>query len=139
MIINIKKSYVLTTIVLGAHIGALLLSLGLPIAVWLRFGLAMLIGASLSRQWRHGIGATAVELRLEDDGSCIHTANGAQRRYHIVRATAHAGFVRFTMTRTGERSRTLLVPRDAVDSEVFRNLRARILQRRLPVPDKIPA
>ena len=78
------------------------------------------------------------ELRLEDDGTCIQSVNGEPRRYRLTRATAHAGFVRLTLMRADERMRTQLVPRDAVEPEVYRELRARIVQRRLPVPDETP-
>ena len=124
---------------LSAHSGALLLIFVLPIAPWQKIGLAALIGASLWRQGRYGVWASACEIRLEEDGSCIRTANGEQRRYRIARAAAHLGFVRLTLMRAGERTRVQLVPRDAVEPEIYRTLRARIVQRRLPVPDKTPA
>jgi len=139
LIINIKKSLVLTAIVFAAHSGALLLIFVLPIALELKIGLAALIGASLWRQGRYGVPASECEIRLEEDGTCIRTANGEQYRYRIARAIAHAGFVRLTLQRAGERTRTQLVPRDAVEPEVYRGLRARIVQRRLPAPDKSPA
>ena len=123
----------------STHSGALLLILVLPIVPGLKIGLAALIGASLWRQGRYGVPASVCEIRLEADGSCVRTANGEQRRYRITRAIAHAGFVRLTLQRAGERTRTQLVPRDAVEPEVYRVLRARIVQRRLPVPDKSPA
>jgi len=129
----------LTAIVLSAHAGALLLIFVLPIALAHMIGLAALIGTSLWWQGWHGVRASVCEIRLEEDGSCIRTANGEQRRYRIARATAHAGFVRLTLQRAGERARIQLVPRDAVEPEVYRDLRARIVQQRLPVPDKTPA
>jgi len=139
LILNIKKSFILTAIVLCGHSGALLLIFVLPIALGLKIGLAALIGASLWRQGRHGVPASVCEIRLEEDGSCTRIANGEQRRYRIARSTTHAGFVRLTLQRAGERTRIQLVPRDTVEPEVYRDLRARIVQRRLPVPDKTPA
>jgi hypothetical protein len=139
MIINVKKSLILTTIVFNAHFGALLLIVVLPILSGLKIGLAALIGASLWWQGRYGLRATVCEIRLEDDGSCNRTANGEQRRYRIARATAHAGFLRLMLVRTGERTRTQLIPRDAVEPEVYRALCARIVQRRLPAPDTFSA
>jgi len=139
LIINIKNSPTLTAIVFSAHAGAALLIFILPMAAGLKIGLAALIGASYWWQVWYGAGTSGREIRLVEDGSCIRTANDEQRRYRIARATAHAGFVCFTLTRAGERTRTQLVPRDAVEPEVYRDLRARILQRRLPVPDKTPA
>jgi len=139
LIINIKKSFILTAIVLSAHAGALLLIVVLPIALALKIGLAALIGASFWWQGQYGVPASVCEIRLEEDGSCLRTSNGELRRYRIARAIAHAGFVRLTLMRAGERTRIQLVPRDAVEPEVYRDLRARIVQRRLPVPDKTPA
>jgi len=124
---------------LSAHVGALLLMAILPIALVLKIGLAALIGASLWWQGRYGVPARVCEIRLEEDGSCLRTANGEQHRYRIARAIAHAGFVRLTLIRAGERTRIQLLPRDAVEPEVYRALRARIVQRHLPVPDKTPA
>jgi len=129
----------LTTIVLSVHAGALLLIFVLPIALAHMIGLAAFIGASLWWQGQYGVRASECEIGLEEDGSCIRTANGEQRRYRIARATAHAGFVRLTLQRAGGRARIQLVPRDAVEPEVYRVLRARIVQQRLPVPDKTPA
>lgn len=119
---------------LGAHTGALLMIIVLPIAPWQKIGLAVLIGTSLWWQVRYGVWASACEIKLEEDGSCIRTANGEQRRYRIAHASAHVGFMRLTLMRTGERTRRQLVPRDAVEPEIYRTLRARIVQRRLPVP-----
>jgi hypothetical protein len=129
----------LTTIMFSTHLGALVLTLIVPMALGFQIGLAMLIVASLWRQWRQDAGVAVGELRLEDDGTCVRSINGEPRRYRLTRATAHVGFVRLTLQRAGERTRTQLVPRDAVDPEVYRELRARIVQRRLPVPDKTPA
>lgn len=139
MIINIKKSFILAAIVLGTHSGAVLLIFVLPIALGLKIGLAALIGASLWWQGRYGVRASVCEIRLEENGTCIRTANGEQRRYRSARATAHTGFVRLLLQRAGERTRVQLVPRDAVDPEVYRALRARIVQRRLSAPDQSPA
>ena len=134
MILNIKNSYIFITIVLGAHSGALLLIFVLPIALWQKIGLAMLIGASLWWQGRYGIWASACEIKLEEDGSCIRTTNSEQRRYRVVRASAHAGFIRLTLVRAGERTRIQFIPWDTIEPELYRNLRAQILQRHLPVP-----
>ena len=79
------------------------------------------------------------EMRLEDDGTCSRVANGEPRHYRIVRATAHAGFVRLVLLRANERKRVQLVPQDAVEPEVYRTLHTRIAQRRLPVRVHTPA
>jgi hypothetical protein len=139
MIININKSTTLTAIMFGVHAGALLLVVVIPIVFGLKVGLAALIGASLWWQSRFGVWASVCEIRLEEDGSCLRTFNGEQRRYRIARATAHAGFVRLMLTRAGERTCVQLVMCDAVEPETYRALRAQILQRRLPVPDQASA
>ena len=136
MIIKINKSFFMTVLVYSTHCGALLLSMYLPILLSLKIGLAALICANFWWQGRRVLRATECEIRLEDDGSCIWTKNGEQRRYRIARATAHTGFVRLMLQRTGERKCALLVPRDAIEPEIFHDLCARIVQRRLPVPDK---
>jgi hypothetical protein len=139
MITNIKKSFILTAIVFSAHSGGLLLIVVLPVALGLKIGLAALISASLWWHGRYGVPAGVCEIRLEEDGTCIRIAKGVQRRYRIARATAHAGFVRLTLQRAGERTRIQLIPWDTVEPEVYRALRARIVQRCLPVPDKTAA
>jgi hypothetical protein len=139
MILNIKKSFILTAIVFSAHSGALLLIFVLPIALGFKIGLAALIGVSFGWQGRYGLPARVCEMRLEEDGSCIRTANGEQRRHRIACATAHTGFVRLTLMRAGARTRIQLVLRGTIEPEVYRDLRARIVQRRLPVPEQDPA
>jgi len=129
----------LTIILFSAHSGALLLAVIVPIALELRIGLATLIGVSLWRQCRYGVWASVCEIRLEEDGFCTRTANGEPRRYRITRATAHAGFVRLMLIRAGERAHVQLVTYDAVEPDVYRALRAQIVQRNLPVPDTTPA
>ena len=138
MIINIKKSFILFVIMIGTHFGAFVLTLIVPIAYGFKIGLASLIVASLTWQWRQDAGVAVGELRLEEDGNCIQSINGEQRRYRVLRATAHAGFVRLKLQRADELARILLIPRDTVEPEVYRMLRARIVQRRLPVPVKTP-
>ena len=139
MIIYIKKSFILTAIVLSAHAGALLLIVVLPIALALKIGLAALIGASSGGKvgmayrrvcakygWRKTVPASEPQ-------TASSVAIGLRARPPML------GFVRLTLKRAGERTRIQLLPRDAVEPEVYRDLRARIVQRRLPVPDKTPA
>lgn len=79
------------------------------------------------------------EIKLLEDGICIRTANSVQSRYRVTQATIHVGFVRLRLTATGEPSCLQLVPRDAVEPEVYRNLLALIVQRRLLASDKTSA
>lgn len=121
---------------LSAHAGALLLIIGLPMAAWPKIGLAALVGASQWWEGRFGAGTSVGEINVEDDGSCIRTTQSGQCVYRIARASVHAGFMRLTLQRPGERTRTQLIARDAVEPEIYRTLRARIVQRRLPVSDR---
>lgn len=139
MILNIKKSFIFTTLALSAHVGALLLSFVLPIAIWQKIVIVALIGTSLWWQTRYGIWAWMGEIKLQEDGTCIRTANAVQSRYRITQATAHVGFVRLNLTGIGEPNCIQLVSRDAVESEVYRNLLALIVQRRLLASDKTSA
>lgn len=97
--------------------------------------IAVLIGASLGFESRYGIGASTCEIKLNEDGACTRTIKGAQSRYRVTQATIHAGFIRLRLMRPGEPRRMQLVPRDAVEPEVYRNLLTQIVQRRLPAPD----
>ena len=124
-----------TTIVLSMHVGALLLVFVLPGALWLKTGLAAFIGTSLWWQLLYGLAASACEIKIEEDGTCIRTVNGEQRRYRIARASTHTGFMRLMLKRAGERTYIQLVACDAVEAEIYRVLRARIAQQRLPVPE----
>ena len=135
LILKVKKSLLFWAITLVAHIGGLLLIVLIAITPWQKFGLAVLIGASLWWQGRYGIGASACEIRFAEDGSCIRTVSGEQRRFRIASASVHPGFIRLTLMRTGERTRQQLVPRDAVETEIYRVLCAQIEQRRLPVSE----
>lgn len=120
---------------LGAHTGALLLVLVLPMVAWQQVGLAVGIGLSLWWQIRHGIGATTFEMRLAEDGSCVRTTQGQAQSYRIVQANTHPGFIRLILRRPGERTCIQLLARDSLEPEIYRNLRAMIAQRRLPVID----
>lgn len=121
---------------LGAHAGALLLIFVLPIGLLPQFGLAGLIAISLWWQGRYGVLACRGEIRLEEDGSCLRIVNNKQRRYRITRATTHAGFIRLMLKRADGRTCPQLVPRDAVEPEIYRALRSWIVQRRLAVSDQ---
>lgn len=130
MIINIKKSYQFAAISLGAHTGALIVALALPIVGWQKIGLALLIGASGWWHERYGVGARTGEIQLGEDGSCLLLINNEQQHYQIAQTSIHPGFVRLKLRGIGRRSRMQLVPRDSVDPETYRTLRAWIVQRR---------
>ena len=132
----INKSFILTILVHSAHAGALLLTFVLPFAVWQKMLIVALIGTSLWWQNRYGIWASTCEIKLLEDGACMRTANAVQSPYRITQATIHVGFVRLKLTGMGGPNCIQLVSRDAVEPEVYRNLLALIVQRRLLVSDK---
>lgn len=118
-----------------AHAGALAVDLVLPIPGWQQFGLAMLIGASGWRQERYGAWTRSGEIKLGEDDSCILMMNNGEQRYQITEASTHPGFVRLSLRGIGRRSCIQLVPRDSVDAEAYRLLRAWVVQRRVAVAD----
>lgn len=120
-------------VVIALHAGALSLAFILPLSLGVTAGLTALIILSLWWHNSHGQYAHEHELSLNDDGTLIHSIIGEQRRYHVDDATAHVGFLCFTLVRDGERVSAFLLPRDAIEPEVYRNLLARIAQKRLPV------
>ncbi len=99
--------------------------------------LILAVVVSLSMQWRSAVRAAGT-LRLERDGSCALADARGTLRGHITGAAVFPLFVRLIVTGDGRRSRTLLVMRDAVAPDAYRALRARIVQRRLPVPASQP-
>jgi len=134
MKIKIKKSLILNLFVLAAHTGALLIALFLPALPSIRLGLAIVIVAGLWRQHRNQWLAVPAELELRADGLCSIQARDARQSFagHLVAADVHPGFIRLTVKSAGHRSRVLLVMQDAVEAEAYRELRAAIVQGRLP-------
>ena len=115
-----------------------MITLLLPLPWHLSTGIALLIGASLFWQWRHGAFMAAGEWHLADDGTCYNTETASgdvSRRYRVIRAHRDPGSVRLLLEDPEKRRRRLLIARDAVDPETYRELCARIVQRRLPVRD----
>ena len=128
-------------ITLLSHAGALLIAMQVPVSLAAQLPLAGLILASLVWHWRQGAWRPAGRIRLDDDGGCTFGKDdraGAQRR-RVVRASRHAGFVCLTLKTDGRRSRPLLVARDALDADSYRELCSRIVQRRLPRHDQFTA
>ena len=137
MFLNINKSITLTTLLLGSHIGAALITASLAVPPGWRAVVILALAFSLRVQWRT-VARTAGTLRLEPDGFCILTNASGTLRGHVTDAAVFPLFVRLVVTGDGRRSRTLLVMRDAVTADGYRSLRARIVQRRLPVPATQP-
>jgi len=134
MIINIKQSEILRRFVLASHAGAAGIALFLPALPGIRLALVIVIAASLWRQRRSSWLAAPVELDLRADGLCLLEDRDQRQSLsgNLVAADIHPGFVRLTVKAAGHRSRVLLVTRDAVEAEAYRELRAAIVQGRLP-------
>lgn len=137
MFLNIIKSKTLATLLLGSHVGAVLITASLAVQPGWRAVVILALVFSLRVQWR-SVARAAGTLRLEPDGACILTSASGALRGHVTGATVFPLFVRLVVTGDGHRSRTLLVMRDAVTPDGYRSLRARIVQRRLPVPASQP-
>lgn len=135
MIIKVKKSYWMAAAVLVAHFGAVVCVGMVEMARWMHLALDAAIIASLMWQWRNAFWWKGGELRITEEGLCSTGGNdGPPARIH--RADAFAGFIRLRLARSSGRPRTLLLMQDAVPSEVYHELCARIRQGRLPVPDQ---
>lgn len=132
MKINIKKSNMLSRFITGVHTGALLIAISLPAALGIQIGLATMIVASSWWQRRCTGLAAPAELELRADGICSICRQCAPQKFggHLVGAAIHPGFIRLTVKAHGRRSRVLLVMRDAVEVDVYRELRAGIVQGR---------
>lgn len=134
----LNKSYYLIAVVTTVHIGAAFLATGLSVTLTLKIGVLGLIGLSFWHQWRSLISVPIVELKIDDEGTCLLDLNGEPCRYRVTHAVSHAGFVRLTLQSPDRPRRRLLIARDALPPEQNRELRARIVQRRLPVDEKLP-
>lgn len=123
---------------LASHLGAVGVVPVLPLAIGLRLVLAVIVTASLAWQWKQLGRWCNGQWRVDDDGSCSWLPNGADRRIRCELLQAEAGvlWVRLLVEQVPKRRRHLLVWKDAVDPEIYRELRARIEQRRLPVRDR---
>ena len=134
MIIHINKSEILNRFVLATHAGALGIVLFLLALPGIRLALAIVIAASLWRQRRSPWLAAPAELELRADGLCSIRGRDARQSYagNLVAADIHPGFIRLMVKAAGHRPHVLLVMRDAVEAQAYRELRAAIVQGRLP-------
>lgn len=116
-----------------AVIGAWLIVIAMPIPLWPRITVVLLmIGLSVVywRQWRRGTLIPEGELRINDDGSCHLTATvtPANLSGHIVQAHLHLLGVSLRLVDDAGHRRDLLIRHDAVDPQAFHALRCRIAQ-----------
>jgi hypothetical protein len=139
MIININKSYSLITLVLVAHAGAFACLLAVNQPWWILTVTGLMILASLFRLVQRGMLSPQGVWRIREDGTCLGPSLNISTEsdsWRIIEATRYPGWVRLQLRSRGLPVRTLLILRDAVDSEAFREICARIEQRRLPVVDQ---
>jgi hypothetical protein len=129
--LRINKSLTLEWLLFGSHAGAVLIILGLSLPVGWRVALSLAVTVSLGMQ-RRALMASAGTLRIEPDGHCAWTGDRSALRGPITSAAVFPLFVRLVVAADRGRKRTVLVARDAVAPEAYRELRARIVQRRLP-------
>lgn len=134
MLFKLKKSNYSATILLAAHLGAIGIALGLPFDIDLRLALTVAVAASLGWQWRRLGSWRDGEWRVDDDGGCSWFPDGDDRsvRYELLQAETGVLWIRLLIERQPEKRRHLFIWKDAVDPETFRELHARIEQRRLP-------
>jgi hypothetical protein len=133
MNLNIKKSYFTILLVFGAHLGGMLIVLSLPLMVVPQVVLLTMTIASLAWQVRRGDGFRSMHWRLVDDGSGARLAGGENElRYRVTRAVCDAASVRLWLRLENAQTRLLVIARDALDADCYRELRARIVQHRLP-------
>lgn len=121
----------------GAHLGAIAIVLVLAVPSGLRAVLAVALAGSLLIQ-RARLGAATGVLRIDLEGSCVLVRDAGATRGRITGAAVFPLFVRLSVAGDGRRARALLVMCDAVTSEEYRVLRARIVQRHLPAPTPQP-
>lgn len=77
------------------------------------------------------------EIKLGEDDSWILMSRGESQRYRIVQTSIHPGFIRFKLRDSRQQSRLQLVAIDSVSPEIYRTLRALIVQRRFSTVDPV--
>lgn len=138
MLFKIKKYNYSATILLVAHLGAIGIALSLPFDIYLRIALTAAVVASLGWQWARLGRSSEGKWRVDDDGRCSWFPDGDDRpvRYEVLQAETGALWIRLLIEERPRQRRHLFIWKDAVDRETFRELHARIEQRRLPARDR---
>ncbi|MDH4134062.1 MAG: hypothetical protein OEV31_04685 [Gammaproteobacteria bacterium] len=125
----------MASVMLAAHLGALVCVGLTEMRVWFQLMLGALILSSLAWQWRHSFWWKSADLRISDDGQCAIQGDEPMTA-RIASADVFAGFIRLRVVLATGRLRTLILARDALTLESYRELCARIRQGRLPAPDQ---
>ena len=119
----------------AAHLGALACVGLVEINRWAQLVLGAVILVSFVRQWQRTFWWKGGELNISEDGFCSLTGVDAPPA-RILCADMYAGFVRLRLAAVSGHRHTLLLMQDALLSEAYHELCARIRQGRLPVPDQ---
>lgn len=135
MNIIIYKSYFLLRLTLASHVFLIPALWLLPWAILFKAVLVSIVVLSLLWQMWFETGQATRTLKLEDDGSCLLFcgAESVDTRFQIESAHLHAGMLRLVLKNERFFSRSLIIAQDAVTPADYRELRTRILQRRLPL------
>jgi hypothetical protein len=139
--IIINKSLLLIVLVSTAHLGGVVILMILPMAWWYQISTIALVSASLFRCFQLGVLSAQGQWTIREDGSCLGpamTAHSESVSWQIVEAIRYPGWVSLQLHTRGRRARMLLVLRDAVEAQAYRELCARIEQHRLPALDQTP-
>ncbi len=133
LIINIKVSYLLLTLLLVAHLGSALLVALVPLAWPLKGLLWAVLVVSAAEIWRRYGARTArsaiTGFELDREGYCSvrRRPEDAWQAYEVAQAVVHPWFVILLLRREGRRwPLGLVIAADAVEPESFRRLRARL-------------
>lgn len=135
LIINIKVSYLLLTLLLVMHLGSALLVALVPMAWPLKGLFWVALVASAVEIWRRYGARTAraavTGLELDREGYCSvrrgPEAEGVWQAYEVAQAVVHPWLVILLLRSEGRRRPLgLAIAADAVEPEPFRRLRARL-------------
>ena len=131
--ININNSYFLTSILAFTGLGAVLILVWMPGPILVRLLLSLLLLVSLYRHvCRDGLRCardTVAALELGDDDRCSYRLKGSAA-WQVATVTGrfvHPWLVILQLVPEGSRKALMLpIPWDALETEAFRGLRARL-------------
>ena len=133
LIINIKVSYLLLTLLLVAHLGSALLVALVPLAWPLKGLFWVALAVSAVETWRRygarTVRAAVTGFELDREGYCSVRwgPEGVWQAYEVAQAVVHPWLVILLLRKEGRRRPLgLVIVADAVEPEPFRRLRARL-------------
>ena len=133
LIINIKVSYLLLTLLLAMYLGSALLVTLVPLAWPLKGLFWVALAVSAVETWRRygarTVRAAVTGFELDREGYCSVRwgPEGVWQAYEVAQAVVHPWLVILLLRKQGRhRPLGLVIVADAVESEPFRRLRARL-------------